>query len=123
MRSIRRIVKEPARDDLESGNDAGRRALERRTFGSRADYSTLADPKASDVAVFDRLDERRDPTTAAAQKQVSICVLTYGSYASLIQRCLASIIRCCERSKYELIVGANAPGQETLAYLTDLESR
>lgn len=52
---------------------------------------------------------------------VSICVLTYGDHAGLAQRAISSIRRHCPRSQYQLIVGANAPGRETLAYLKDLE--
>jgi hypothetical protein len=50
---------------------------------------------------------------------VSICVLTYGDYAALAERCLESIRRCCERSLYRLIFGANAVGQETRQYLKE----
>lgn len=52
---------------------------------------------------------------------VSICVLTYGEHARLAQRAIDSIVRHCPRSEYELIIGANAVGKETLACLGPLE--
>jgi hypothetical protein len=48
---------------------------------------------------------------------VTICVLTYGEYASLAIRVLDSIRTHCPRSQYKLIVGANSVGKETQAYL------
>jgi GT2 family glycosyltransferase len=51
---------------------------------------------------------------------VTICVLTYGSYLHLARRCLESIRRHCDRSLYRLVVGANAVGPRTHAYLRSL---
>src|SRR5687767_9414542 len=48
---------------------------------------------------------------------VSICVLTYGEHAPLVRRAVDSIVRHCPRPEYELIVGANAPGKETIVCL------
>jgi hypothetical protein len=48
---------------------------------------------------------------------VSICVVAYGNYPHLARRCLESIRQFCERSSYRLLVGANAVGAETEAYL------
>lgn len=59
--------------------------------------------------------------TFAASK-VSICVLTYGDHAPLARRAIESIRRYCPRSEYELIVGANAVGDETRVYLEELEA-
>ena len=53
---------------------------------------------------------------------VTICVLTYGNYASLAKRALESIRRHCPRSRYKLIVGANAVCEETMAYLKALRA-
>jgi Glycosyltransferase like family 2 len=52
-----------------------------------------------------------------AKLKVSICVLTYGEYPRLAQRVIESIRRCCPRSEYQLVVGANAVSRETLGYL------
>jgi GT2 family glycosyltransferase len=51
---------------------------------------------------------------------VSFCALTYGDNLHLARRCLESIRRFCDRSLYRLIVGANAVGAETEAYLNAL---
>lgn len=48
---------------------------------------------------------------------VTICVLTYGDYPHLAHRVIESIQRHCARASYELIVGANAVGDKTLACL------
>lgn len=48
---------------------------------------------------------------------VTICTLAYGDYPTLIQRCIESIQKCCDRSQYQLIVGANAVSDETRSYL------
>src|SRR2546426_12293560 len=49
--------------------------------------------------------------------RVTICVLTYGDYPRLAKRVIESIRCHCPRSEYRLVVGANAIGDETLAYL------
>jgi hypothetical protein len=54
-------------------------------------------------------------------RPVTICVLTYGNYLSLARRAIESIRRHCRRSQYRLVVGANAVGQPTFAYLTSLQ--
>jgi hypothetical protein len=51
---------------------------------------------------------------------VTVCVLTYGNYPRLARRCLESIRRHCDRKMYRLVVGANAVGAETAAYLKSL---
>lgn len=53
---------------------------------------------------------------------VTICVLSYGDYPTLIQRCIESINQCCDRSQYRLLVGANAVSDETRQYLKLRES-
>ena len=54
--------------------------------------------------------------------KVSICVLTYGDYPHLARRVIESIRANCPRSEYELIVGANAIGNDTAQYLQFLEA-
>ena len=53
---------------------------------------------------------------------VTLCVLTYGNHPRLARRCLNSIRRHCPRRLYRLVVGANAVGAETAAYLKSLLS-
>lgn len=50
---------------------------------------------------------------------VTICLLTYGDYPGLARQAIESIRRHCPRSDYQLVVGANAVGQETRAYLEE----
>jgi GT2 family glycosyltransferase len=57
-----------------------------------------------------------------AMPPVTICALTYGDYPQLARRLLESIRRHCLRSEYHLIVGANAIGVDTLAYLQALQA-
>lgn len=52
----------------------------------------------------------------------TICVLTYGDYFSLAQRCLDSILKYCCRAEYRLVVGANAVSPETLRWLEELHA-
>jgi len=52
--------------------------------------------------------------------KVTICVLTYGAHARLASQVLDSIRTHCPRSEYQLVVGANAVGQETR---TSLDAR
>jgi GT2 family glycosyltransferase len=56
----------------------------------------------------------------ASSPLVTLCVLTYGDHAHLVQRTLASIQTQFPRSGYRLVVGANAPGEQTSAYLQRL---
>jgi len=51
---------------------------------------------------------------------LTVCVLTYGPYAALARRAIDSIRRHFDRSSYRLVVGANAPGEETWRYLVGL---
>lgn len=60
------------------------------------------------------------PTGAGAAPAVTIGVLTYGDYPRLARRTIDSIRQYCERSAYRLVVGANAVGDETRAYLDGL---
>lgn len=53
---------------------------------------------------------------------VEIAVLTYGDYPRLARRAIGSIRRHCDRDQYRLVVGANAVGAETRAYLEGLEA-
>jgi len=53
-------------------------------------------------------------------QKVAICVLTYGEYPHLARRAIDSIRHCCPRAEYQLVVGANAVCDETLAYLEKL---
>lgn len=64
------------------------------------------------------------PKTGKANSEpiVSICVLTYGHYPDLAKRCIESIRQNCSRPLYRLIVGANAPCQETEDYLRQLHA-
>ena len=55
------------------------------------------------------------------KKPVTLCALTYGDHPDLIRRLLESVRSCCDRSLYRLVVGANAPSQATLNYLTELQ--
>ena len=52
------------------------------------------------------------------QPLVTICVLTFGSYPGLARQTLDSIRRCCLRTEYKLVVGANSVCAETLGLLT-----
>lgn len=54
---------------------------------------------------------------------ISICVLTYGDHSRLAQRAVDSIVRHCPPAEYELVVGANAAGKQTLAYLQMMEKK
>jgi hypothetical protein len=54
---------------------------------------------------------------------VTICVLVYGDYPRLAQRCLESIFTHCERSLYRLVVGVNRGGVKTVRYLEGLHER
>jgi len=56
-------------------------------------------------------------------KKVTICVLLYGDYEDLARRCIDSIIENCDRDMYELRVGCNACGVNTLAYVVGLASK
>ena len=49
--------------------------------------------------------------------EVTICVLTYGDFPSLARQVIESIRTLRPRSNYQLVVGANAVGQETRTYL------
>ena len=53
---------------------------------------------------------------------VTICVLAFGDHAELVRRCIGSIIEHCQRSRYRLVVGANAVGDDTRRYLDELEA-
>src|SRR5262245_51395456 len=53
--------------------------------------------------------------------KVTLCVLTYGDYFPLASRVIESIRRYCPRADYDLVVGANTVGEQTLAYLKSLE--
>jgi GT2 family glycosyltransferase len=53
--------------------------------------------------------------------RITICVLNYGDYPRLARRVIDSILTFCPRSEYELVVGANAVGQETRDYLNRLK--
>jgi GT2 family glycosyltransferase len=66
-------------------------------------------------------DRGRRDGRVARRPPVTICVLVYGDYAWLARRTLESIRGFCRREEYRLIVGANAAGSETLAYLRGLE--
>jgi GT2 family glycosyltransferase len=61
-------------------------------------------------------------TPSETAPPVAICVLVYGDYPALARQSLGSIILHCERSQYELIVGANHPGPETLQFIKRLEA-
>src|ERR1051325_9099002 len=54
---------------------------------------------------------------------VTLCVLTYGDYLHLVRRTIESIRRHCPRSEYRLLVGADAVGDESLAYLRLLAAK
>lgn len=56
------------------------------------------------------------------RKPVTICVLTYGDYPALARAAIESILRHCDRSRYLLVVGANAVGDETRRYLEALRA-
>ena len=53
---------------------------------------------------------------------VTVCLLTYGNYLALARRAIESIRANCERRRYRLVVGANAVGAETRAYLEQLHA-
>jgi len=53
--------------------------------------------------------------------KVTLCVLTYGDYFSLAYRIIESIRQYCPRAQYDLVVGANTVGEQTLGYLKPLE--
>ena len=57
-----------------------------------------------------------------ATPKVTICVLTYGDHPYLARRAIESIRAHCPRLRYELVVGANAVGAETRAYLERLRA-
>ncbi len=54
---------------------------------------------------------------------VTICVLTFGDYPELAKRCLSSILHYLDRDHYHLVVGANAVGERTEAYLETLHAQ
>jgi len=54
---------------------------------------------------------------SSAEPKFTICVLTYGDFPRLARQVIESIQRFCPRSEYQLVVGANAVGVETRAYL------
>src|SRR5688500_7988552 len=54
---------------------------------------------------------------------VTICVLTYGPYCGLAQRCINSIVAMCSRQQYRLVVGANAVAENTRQYLNGMKER
>lgn len=49
--------------------------------------------------------------------KITICVLTYGNFPRLARQAIESIQRYCPRCDYQLVVGANAIGEETRACL------
>src|SRR5882724_12863942 len=49
---------------------------------------------------------------------VTICVLTFRDYSGLARQTLDSFQRCCLRTEYKLVVGANSVCEETLGLLT-----
>src|SRR5437764_14283304 len=51
---------------------------------------------------------------------LTICVLTYGDYFELAERCIESIRANTARALYRLVVGANAVGSRTDGYLQGL---
>jgi glycosyltransferase involved in cell wall biosynthesis len=53
-------------------------------------------------------------------RPVTIGVLTYGDHEPLVRRAVTSILERCPRNRFELVVGANAPGPATRAYLESL---
>ena len=53
----------------------------------------------------------------SAAPKVTICLLTYGDFPRLARQAIGSIQRYCPRAEYQLVVGANAVGEETSAYL------
>jgi len=55
----------------------------------------------------------------SAAPKVTICVLTYGDFLRLVRQAIGSIQRFCPRSDYQLVVGANAVGEQTRAYLEE----
>jgi FkbM family methyltransferase len=61
-------------------------------------------------------------SSSAGNPAVTIGVLTYGDYPRLARRTIESIRQHCDRSAYRLVVGANAVGAETRAYLEGLEA-
>lgn len=54
--------------------------------------------------------------------KVSVCVLTFANYPRLAREVLESIRAKFPRPEYELIVGANAVGDETAHYLEHLQN-
>ncbi|MCI0746452.1 MAG: hypothetical protein L0Y58_13700 [Verrucomicrobia subdivision 3 bacterium] len=54
--------------------------------------------------------------------KITICVLTYGDFLWLAHRAIECIRRHCPRSAYSLVVGANAVGTKTRAYLESLHT-
>lgn len=58
----------------------------------------------------------------AVSSRVSILVLTFGAYPELAKRSIGSVLEHCDRSDFELVVGANAVGAETEAYLKELKT-
>ncbi len=53
--------------------------------------------------------------------KVSVCVVTYGDYLELLERCLGSIIQFFPREQYRLLVGTNAVSPRVAQYLDDLK--
>src|SRR5262249_17587879 len=84
-------------------------------FGMSVSSASRAVPDASA-----RADHPAAPP-AVASPLVTLCVLTYGDYPDLIERALTSIQTHFPRSAYRLVVGANAPGEKTSAYLNQLQ--
>jgi GT2 family glycosyltransferase len=71
------------------------------------------------------VEKHRDGPAAPlphAMPEVTLCVLTYGDHPRLARRVIDSIRRYCPRSAYQLVVGANAVSDQTLAHLEALKS-
>ncbi|MSU63487.1 MAG: glycosyltransferase [Pedosphaera sp.] len=53
------------------------------------------------------------------EPEITICVLTFGEHPALARQVLGSIQAHCPRSRYRMVVGANAVGDATARLLRE----
>ncbi len=72
---------------------------------------------------MDAIASRSGSTDSAGIPSVTLCVLTYGDHLELVRKAIESILVFGNRQLYRLVVGANAPGLATQAFLRQLERK
>lgn len=68
---------------------------------------------------MNRIPARKSESTVPDSDpcRVTICVLLFADYPELAHAAIDSIVACCPRAQYRLIVGCNACSQQTLEYV------